>query len=618
MKKIQRILCGILAAIIMCPAGLLGAFAQPAAKTYNTQDILNVANGIINWKKLDNGSTTDGFLINNKFLEQAGTTAGDWYPIGLGRLGVKDDYAGYLAVVKEEVEKRYRTPEKLHQHKATEWHRISLAVLAAGGDPTKFGKDANGVPINLIADGTYDRGKTTSLGKQGINGWIWGLITLDAMRYTIPAGSFYSRDDIIVEILKKQLADGGFALSGKISDPDITAMAIQALSPYYNSGKAYIYNQKAIENKQVVKSVRGIVDESLVWLSGVQQSGGDFASWGTRNAESTAQVAVALCCLGLDVQKDGRFIKNGKSVIDGLLQYRMADGGFVHSFTYQADNPSSQPDKSNTMASEQVLYTLAALWRQMSGMRALYDFRPGQPEPTTPVPGTPVTVPSTAPTTPATGIPGTVPSTAPTTTMPGKPGVEPSTAPTSNGETTVPDEEDDADETPLLYFSLTDRSAVDTLPSSLTTEQYVEVIKLLTKIEQSDDFEGKDEYLQKLTKAKADIAAIQAEIDAMNKEVKEKLYPFDSMGLRNKSAVDDIVRRYKNLSIYDQKKIERVEDILKAKTKIDNLVRAIVISLVLILVAVPTAVLVVRRLQKLRHKKQRDMEELAAHYEDDA
>lgn len=47
-----------------------------------------------------------------------------------------------------------------------------------------------------------------------------------------------------------------------------------------------------------------------------------------------------------------------------MMRYRMTDGGFVHSFTYDPDNPTSLPDKSNTMASEQTLYTMASLWRQ--------------------------------------------------------------------------------------------------------------------------------------------------------------------------------------------------------------------------------------------------------------
>ncbi len=84
--------------------------------------------------------------------------------------------------------------------------------------------------------------KSASLGKQGINGWIWGLIALDSMRYEIPSDAFYTRDDIIKEILSRQLPSGGFTLSGTQPDPDITAMALQALAPYCESEKEYIYN----------------------------------------------------------------------------------------------------------------------------------------------------------------------------------------------------------------------------------------------------------------------------------------------------------------------------------------------------------------------------------------
>lgn len=48
------------------------------------KEILSIADGIIAWKKSDNESSENGYLINEKFLELAGTTPGDWYPIGLG------------------------------------------------------------------------------------------------------------------------------------------------------------------------------------------------------------------------------------------------------------------------------------------------------------------------------------------------------------------------------------------------------------------------------------------------------------------------------------------------------------------------------------------------------
>lgn len=44
------------------------------------------------------------------------------------------------------------------------------------------------------------------------------------------------------------------------------------------------------------------------------------------------------------------FYKNGNTLWDGLMIYHMPDGGFVNSFAYDEENPSSEPDKSNSMA----------------------------------------------------------------------------------------------------------------------------------------------------------------------------------------------------------------------------------------------------------------------------
>src|SRR5699024_536262 len=171
----------------------------------------------------------------------AGDTTGDWFHIGIGRISYSDNYDSYLAVIENEVTERYKEEHLLSESKATEWHRISLAILAMGGDPTKFGLDKDGKPINLIADGTYNRAKKNSLGEQGINGWIWALITLDSMRYKIPDDALTDREEIIVEILQRQLEDGGFSLNEESTDPDMTGMAITALAPYYNSEEVFTY-----------------------------------------------------------------------------------------------------------------------------------------------------------------------------------------------------------------------------------------------------------------------------------------------------------------------------------------------------------------------------------------
>lgn len=622
----KRIFSACFAVFAFLPMLFVG-ICEKAEASVSEQEIFEIAQGIIDWKKLDNGSTLDGFLINETFLEQAGSTPGDWFPIGLGRLGVADDYDGYLAVIKDVVQERYREPGKLSAAKATEWHRISLAVLAMGGDPTNLGTDESGQPINLIADGTYDRGKATTLGRQGINGWIWGLIALDSMRYEIPEGAFYSRDDIILEILRQQLSDGGFALTGKVADPDITAMAIQALAPYYNSEKVYHYQKKSA-GETVSCTVRQVVEEALGCLSSIQLQTGDFESWGTQNVESTCQVTVALCALGVDPLADARFIKDGHTLLDGILQYQMEDGGFVHSFTYDPENPTSLPNESNTMASEQALYTMAALWRQKNGMRTLYDFRPEQGEALQKRLGELED-----------GI-GTVDGKTPREELEkllaafySLPENERAYVPNYwrlsdaakaagvdvqavAGETEVVESPGGGgDDTPLLYFSALDREAVDALPEKLTTEQYVTVTKLLDKLEHAEDFEGRQEYLQKLRDAKEAVAAVQAEIDAINAEVLEKLYPFDAISLSDKKTVDAIVARYEALSEYDRAKIDRWEDVVKTKTKLDNLLRGILIAAALCVVAGGVAVFVVLHIRRRRREKQRAMEALAAEFE---
>ena len=98
------------AALPLCSAADVDAGDTPEERA---AAVTAVADGIIEWKKLDNGSSADGYLINETYLELAGSTPGDWYQIGLSRLGVEDNYAGYLAVIRDRVEERYRDPGKL-------------------------------------------------------------------------------------------------------------------------------------------------------------------------------------------------------------------------------------------------------------------------------------------------------------------------------------------------------------------------------------------------------------------------------------------------------------------------------------------------------------------------
>ena len=615
-QKVIRTLC----AIILCITTLLGAqFVAPfSAYAAEQSTIYSIATDIINWKKTTVGSNADGYLMNDGFLSLAGTTPGDWYPIGLGRLGITDNQTGYLAVINETVQKRYQTAEKLDRTKSTEWHRIALAVLASGGDPRHMGVNGE---IDLIADGTYNRGLTASPGRQGINGWIWGLIALDSKRYEVPSDAVNTREDFIVEILRTQRTDGGFALTGEVSDVDITAMAIQALAPYYNSETVYFYTSSVVKTSEGAyaecsKTVREVIDESVAWLSSVQCSDGDFSSWGMQNVESTAQVLVALSTLGVDALHDSRFIKNGNTVLDGILKYRLSNGGFVHSFTYDPDNPTSLPDQANTMASEQVLYALVSLWRYQNGMRSLYDMREEFS----------ITERLTidacistinlldensskedieAATSAYCQIPALdrcyVNNYAKLAILAKEYGVElPENTPTYNGGV------GDAEQ-PLLYFSESNKASADALPSDdkLTTEYFATITTLRYILSSSEDFEGKQAYIIKLDKAYNRILEIQAEIETIKAEIKEKLYPFDSISLSDRKMVHELYDRYIALSEYDRSQFETsdIEGLIKSKTQVDNLYLAVWISGISVTVAVIVTAVVIYRIKKRRKER---------------
>lgn len=357
MKKTVRRLCTCVLCLLICLPAL-------HASAYGGSDVTAAANGVLQWRKAQNGSAS-GRLFTESFAKTAGYGC-DWYMIAAGRYGITDDRAAYLKQIAAYITEKYRTADKLDRSKATEWHRIALAVLSAGGDPRSIGKDENGSPVNLIADGVYNRGSTASLGKQGLNGWIWGLVALDSKQYAVPSGSFYTREDILKEILSYQLPDGGFSFAGTISDCDTTAAALIALAPYVSSGRQYTYTLKR-GKQEVTKTAAQAAQAALARLSDIQLSTGGFASSGEETSESTSQVIVALCSLGIDPQSDKRFIKNGNSPLDALMAFRKTDGGFAH----------LKGEGSNSIAGEQALCALVSLHRLYNGMARLYDYTDG-------------------------------------------------------------------------------------------------------------------------------------------------------------------------------------------------------------------------------------------------
>ncbi len=357
-------------------------------KNERSRELADLIRAAVNSAKAHGNVGSGTLLGSDAFRSGASSTDTDWTALTMARFGYYDmrneyrhliddgsGYDDYLAAIQAYIEKTYAENSGiLHSAKATEWHRAVLTVTALGGDPTRFG-EYGGKPIDLIADGSYDCVLNGGPGKQGINGWIFGLIAMDTGMFDVPEQARYSRETFITEILKQQLTDGvggnkygGWVLSGGFgakSDIDITAMAIQALAPYYNDGTVYTYINTGSKEERSV-TVRRCVDEALDVLSSRMDKNGGFSSWGSKNLEGISQVIVALCSLGIDPAADARFVTSGgKTLLDGLLQFRLPEGGFCHVIG----------GDWNSMANDQATYALVAYWRLENEMRALYDMR---------------------------------------------------------------------------------------------------------------------------------------------------------------------------------------------------------------------------------------------------
>lgn len=264
-----------------------------------------------------------------------------WRVIGLMRSGREIPESWKKTFYRNALQKLKETDGRLSATKYTEYSKLVLSLTAIGKDASKAGN------YNLF---TY-LSDWEGVKRQGINGPIWALLAVnsdsDYKFVKLEGKTSTTKNRLINEILSRELETGGFALSGTTMDVDITAMAVQALAPY-------------CEKREDVKAV---VDRALKALSGAQTKSGGFCQYGTENAESTAQVIMALAALGRDAGTDAEFIKNGNSPMDALLSYYIADKGFSH----------KAGGAVNAMATEQGYYALVAYERFKDGKTFLYD-----------------------------------------------------------------------------------------------------------------------------------------------------------------------------------------------------------------------------------------------------
>ncbi|MDG0794910.1 S-layer homology domain-containing protein [Cohnella ginsengisoli] len=245
------------------------------------------------------------------YVNANGGVSSDWLAFSFARAGqaVSADYKTKLAAGVE-----------------TEWAKASP-------DPTalaRFALVANAVGLDARSIGGRDLiAKLASYPSfANVYADIFVLLALDSGNYELPAGTAWTRGDLVAAIVSG--IDGSTV-------PDLYGMALSALGKYKERPE-----------------VAAAADKAVAWLS---------ANLADDNSEAIAQTIVGLAAYGID-PADAKFAKGGSNLIQRLLAFKNTDGGFKHQLSDAAS------DKA--FATEQALRALAAYGLFGTSHRSVY------------------------------------------------------------------------------------------------------------------------------------------------------------------------------------------------------------------------------------------------------
>ncbi|MDR3239082.1 MAG: S-layer homology domain-containing protein [Clostridiales bacterium] len=251
------------------------------------------------------------WILSHTSSPVVGTIGGEWAVLARARAGLESADSPWTRIYLAALDAELADESSDALSKKTDWERVVLAVSALGLDTSNYkGRDLTARFRTYAAEGT-------------VNADIFALIALDAKGYAGDAAAYLNR------ILSLQISDGSWSLSNTApGDADVTAMAIQALAPYYSGGT----------------NIKTAVDKAIVWLNAQTIA----------DVEGNVQIIVALSALGLDAA----------SYVNALLTYYdEASGGF------------KRGGFVNAMSTEQGAYALTAYERYRSHQNSLYNMR---------------------------------------------------------------------------------------------------------------------------------------------------------------------------------------------------------------------------------------------------
>lgn len=220
-----------------------------------------------------------------------GSIGGEWAVIGLAKSGIPaEENQEYFDLYYDDVRAKAKANKgKLDDTYYTEYARVSLGLAAIGKSPENVEGYNLFEPLDQQAQVT----------EQGLNAVAFALIAANVTG--IPLNNEDAYVDLLVdEIERSKLYDDRRSV-------DYTAMCVQGLSDY-------------LDREKVKTTVAHCIDG----LAKLQEDDGSYG-----NCESTAECIIALTAAGIDPAEDSRFIKEGNSLLDGLLEFK-GKNGYVH------------------------------------------------------------------------------------------------------------------------------------------------------------------------------------------------------------------------------------------------------------------------------------------------
>ena len=303
-----RIIAGLLLIVLL----FISACGSGGGQTWKMpEDVQNIA------------AETAKYLVKNNSDPSIGAVGGEWLVIAvnLSDYDAPDSfYSRYYDNVRAEVKSKKGIITDTHY---SEYVRLILCLHQLGKDFA----NVEGYDLRPYLD-DYEK-----ISDQGSTTASFALIASKIGGFQLENEGAYI--DLILAETGEPTAMGEAGLT------DYLAMALEALSFYRGRG-----------------DVDSFIENSLAVLSAKQGTDG-----GMNNCEATAECIMMLVQLGIDPFTDERFIKDGKTLADGLMLWYLGKGQFMH---------DSQLPEYDPLATEKALMALDALMLSQEG-RKLYE-----------------------------------------------------------------------------------------------------------------------------------------------------------------------------------------------------------------------------------------------------